>query len=66
MSRLVPIRSRQERISLLADRRIALTLLVLMLLLMVSFVLGASLGSKWESPWQVLLTLVGQGEIQLL
>lgn len=61
MSRLVPIRSRQERISLLADRRIALTLLVLMLLLMVSFVLGASLGSKWESPWQVLLTLVGQG-----
>ncbi|MNW30085.1 putative siderophore transport system permease protein YfhA [compost metagenome] len=61
MSRLVPIRSRQERISLLADRRIVLTLLVLMLLLMVSFVLGASLGSKWESPWQVLLTLVGQG-----
>lgn len=61
MSRLVPIRSRQERISILADRRIALTLLGLMLLLVVSFVLGACLGSTWESPWQVLLTLVGQG-----
>ncbi|MFB5268238.1 FecCD family ABC transporter permease [Paenibacillus enshidis] len=59
MSRLIPIRSSRERVSMLADKRTVLTLLALLLLLLTAFVLGACLGSKWESPLQVLRTLVG-------
>jgi iron complex transport system permease protein len=61
MSRLIPIRSGRERVSMLADKRTAMTLLVLTLLLLAAFVLGACLGSKWESPLQVLRTLAGYG-----
>ncbi|OZB95312.1 iron ABC transporter permease [Paenibacillus sp. XY044] len=59
MSRPVPIRSRRQRFSMLTDKRAALTLLALLALLLAFFILGACLGSRWESPLQVLRTLAG-------
>lgn len=58
MKPTVPFRSRHPFLSALEDRRV-LILLVLLLVLMAALVLGACLGSTWESPFQVLLTMAG-------
>lgn len=61
MSRLLPIRSSRERLSMLADKRAVLTLLVLLLVLLLAFVWAACLGRTWEPLLQVMRTLAGYG-----
>ncbi|ANY71207.1 iron ABC transporter permease [Paenibacillus ihbetae] len=61
MNRMAPLNSRKPRSSIRSDKRPMLTLLLLLAALIASFILGACLGSTWESPLEVIRTIAGAG-----